>query len=74
MLYTLGGGVFNGGTMRVLSTVVRGNTVRRTEGAAFYCARCSHDLFEQNVVEQAGYPFARAFGVCARAVAGSRWP
>ena len=41
-------------------TVVRGNTVRRTEGAAFYCSRCSHDLFEQNVVEQAGHPFARA--------------
>ena len=36
------------------------NSVFYSEGAAFYCAYCQGDLFENNDVMQAGYPYGRA--------------
>ena len=44
----------------VTGLTYRNNFVYRTEGAGVACAFCSHDVFDNNRVEEAGYPFARA--------------
>merc|ERR1712110_1403516 len=43
------------------ATVFRDNVVNRSEGSGIYCRYCKDDLFENNFLEEVGYPFGRGF-------------
>ena len=43
-----------------LGATVVDNVVRYAEGPGIKCGWCGHDLFENNLVFMAGYPFGRS--------------